>query len=124
MILTAMLADLFRGVVLVEGGVATGLAISEAWLYYRRKRMPTDPWFNNPRLDYMAMVRLGIAILSIGMTFVVATRLGSGDLTFRSPIGFVAFSLLIIGMGGILHDDERVLDGRTEPTDPDERMKP
>jgi hypothetical protein len=114
MVLASVLPDLFRGVVLVEGGVACGLALSEAWLYYRRKRMPTDPWYGKARLDYMALTRLGIAILVIGMTMVVATRLGSGDLTFRSPIGFVAFTLLIIGMGGILHDDETMLDGEAK----------
>ena len=110
----AVVADLFRGVVLVEGGIATGLALSEAWLYYRRKRMPSDPWYGYNRLDYMACVRLGIAILAMGMTAIVATRLGNDDLTFRAPIGFIAFTLLIVGMGGILHDDETILDGNDD----------
>jgi hypothetical protein len=110
--IVGVLTDIFRGVVLVEGGIATGLALSEAWLYFRRKRMPGDPWYGKHRLDYMAAVRLGIAILSVGVTIVIATRLGDPQLTFRTPMGLIGFSLLIYGMVGILNDDETLLDER------------
>lgn len=106
----SVVTDVFRVLVLVEGGIATGLALSEAFLYYRRKRTPSDPWYGRMRLDYMAMVRLGIAMCVIAMTVVVATRLGDVDLTFRAPLGCIAFTLLIVGMLGILWDDETYLD--------------
>jgi nitrate reductase gamma subunit len=111
------MADLFRGITLVSGGIATGLALSGAWLYYQRRRDPDDPWYGEARLDYIALIRLGIAILTMGMTMVVATRLGTGDLTFRSPIGLVAFTMLNIGMWGVLRDDQTILDGRRDDDD-------
>ena len=103
-------ADLLRVATLIMGGLAYGLALAEAKLYWARKRTPGDPWFGHKRLDYMVAVRLGVAVIVSGVVVAIALRLGDEELTFRTPVALVSFSLLVYGMRGILVDDQELLD--------------
>lgn len=84
-------------------GVVLALALSEARLYLRARRR------GGPRrLVYMALVRLGIAMAGLFMAGALAQRLANPELTWRLPVGMVAYVLLIVGMWGILVDDESI----------------
>lgn len=110
MIVAIAASDLARTFVLLEGAIAFGFALAEVRLYWTRKRDPEDPWFGRRRLDWMACVRLGAAVLILGMVTVVSTKLGDGHLTYRTPIAIVGFTLALAGMVGILLDDESIRD--------------
>ena len=104
------IADICRTVALVMGGMAGGLAVSEALLYYRRKRSPGDPWEGHKRLDYMVGVRVAILLMTMFIVGVLIDRLGEADITWRAPCAVATFAVAIWGMLGILKDDETIQD--------------
>lgn len=109
-VLALVLPDTLRAVALAEGGIVFAMSLSEAYLYYVRKRDPRDPWFGVKRLDYMMFVRLGIALAAIMITVVVSGHLGDPELTYRAPGAVLTFTVMIYGMQGILRDDETIQD--------------
>jgi hypothetical protein len=98
-------ADLIRSIALALGGVAFGLAIAEALVYRARYTDKNDAWYQQKRLLSIIYIRIGIAIAVVMMTAVVATRLGDGGLTFRTPGAITAEIFLIWGMSGTLNDE-------------------
>lgn len=96
-----MVAEIWRSFTIGLGGVVLGVALAEAFLYAGRYRAGASQ-----RYLFMALQRLGTCL---GVTFIeleLADRLTSSGLTFRTPLAFVCFAVVLTAILGILRDDE------------------
>jgi MFS family permease len=92
---------MFRVVVFLLGGAAAGLSIATAALYLREWRRDRRCLFFSVFLTRLGMIGLTL----FGMGAVIA-RVGDPILTWRAPVAFICYLLVIVGQVGILWDNE------------------
>lgn len=106
----AEIAQLWRTILLASGGIATGLALAEARLYFVRWKAAKDGSPLGPlsesRLLGMMFVRMGIVGCSLYLIISIATVYNRPELSWRAPSATVVLMLLIVGMVRILRDDD------------------
>lgn len=92
----------FRSLVVTLGGGALGFAVWQAWEYLCL-------WLKGAGVRFrgMFLVRVGVIGSILYMEGVLAARLASPTLTWRSPAAALVYGLLLVGLYGIWRDDER-----------------
>lgn len=90
-----------RSLAIAGCAAVLGLAVAEAHLYFTGWRTR-----HRQRLFFMGLVRVGIALSMIYMAISLAQKLTYTHLTWRLPLALGVDAFLVLGMIGILYDDE------------------
>jgi uncharacterized membrane protein YcfT len=99
--------DIVRVFGMALAGITFGLAVAEAKLYLCRWR---DRDMYVGRLPYMISMRIGIALSAVFIFATLISRLGEPVISWRSIFGCVILAFYMVGMIGILLDDQNFQD--------------
>lgn len=104
---TLYIVDVFRVLAILLCGVVLGVAVAEAKLYVSRLRRQSA---HAQRLPFMIALRVGIMLTAAYVALSIGSRIPNPILTWRVGVGMLVMAIFLVGMIGILRDDQRYLE--------------